>query len=76
MRNECIIELLCSPVHNSTEKIDKAMHNSSIIDLFCLTEPFCTKIEVNQMYINESKLQFQCSHVQESPKNEVKAMYN
>ena len=51
------------------------MYNSCIIELLCLTDPFYTKKKVNTMH-NECIMEFICSFVQESLKNEVKAMYN
>ena len=53
----------------------KMRYNSCIIELFCLTDPFYTKKKVNTMH-NECIMEFICSFVQESQKNEVEAMYN
>ena len=48
MHNKCIIELIYPFVSVKNEV--KAMSNSCIIELFCLTDPFYTKNKVNTMH--------------------------
>ena len=75
MHNECITELICSFVQELPTSEVKAMYSSCIIELFCLTDAFCTEKKVNAMH-NECIMELISSFVQESLKNVVKAMYN
>ena len=50
MHNECIMDLVCSPVQESPMSKVKVLHNLCIIKLFCLTDPFYTKSLANAMH--------------------------
>ena len=50
MHNECIIELICLFVQESSKNKVKAMYNSCIIQLFSLTDPFYIKNKVNTVH--------------------------
>ena len=51
------------------------MYNSCIIELFCLTDVFCTKKKVNTMH-NECIVELVFSPVQESPPmSKVEVLY-